>query len=204
MPWTMLTYPLASPGPDVIGLLFMGYWLWIIGASVERELGSVIFSIFFAIMTLVPALMMIVGLMTLGVAGPLAGLYLPVAAITVAWATRYPETSMLFMMVFPIKAKWLGWITAILVIFGFGRAYPVLGFLAAVHLLLAYLYAANKIPAVAWGKHGFIPKKQTWLPREKDDKYLDDVKRRETERAERERLRKLFEGSLGEDPEEKR
>lgn len=203
LPWTALTYPFAAT-MDIIGLLLMGYWLWVIGAMVERELGTVIYSIFFALMTLIPALMMWVGYLALGALTPLAGLYLPVAAITIAWATRYPETTMLFMMVFPIKAKWLGWITAVLIVFSFGMGNPVLGFLAAFHLLLAYLYAANKIPGVVWGKHGFVPKKQTWLPREKDDRYLDDVKRRETERAERERLRKLFEGSLGEDPEDKR
>lgn len=203
-PWTFLTYPFAADAADIIGIFFMIYWMWIIGASVERDLGTGKYLAFFGTMTVVPALMMWICNATVGHFVPLYGLYLPVAGITIAWASRNPNASMLFMMIIPILAKWLAWLTAALVVFRYGYPNPPVGLFAGVHLLLAYLYASNKIPVLPYGRDGGRVKKQQWLPREKDDKYLRDVKSREIERAERERLRKLFEGSLKDDPEDKR
>lgn len=204
LPWTFLTYPFAVNPADIIGIFFMVYWMWMIGAIVERELGTARFLIFMGVMTVLPAVMMWVSFISFGHFIPLYGLYLPVAGVTIAWATRNANATMLFMMIIPIKAKWLAWLTAALVVFGYGYPNPPVGLLAGVHLLLAYLYAANKIPVLTYGSDGGRIKKQQWLPREKDDRYLRNVKDREVERQERERLRKLFEGSLKDDPEDKR
>ena len=204
LPWTFLTYPFAANPADVIGIFFMIYWMWIIGAQVERDLGTGKYLAFFGAMTAIPATMMWICLLTTGHASALYGLYLPVAGITIAWATRNPNASMLFMLIIPILAKWLGWLTAALVVFGYGYPNPPVGLFAGVHLLLAHLFAAQRVPLLTYGKDGGKVKKQQWLPREKDDNYLLDVKNREIERAERERLRKLFEGSLKDDPEDKR
>src|SRR5207253_10005279 len=180
------------------GVLFMSYWLWIIGGTVEKELGSGTFAGFFAAMTLVPSLMFFVCYLLLHMDPrvPVYGLYLPVAGITLAWATRHPNQSMLFMLVIPILAKWLGVLTVVLIVFGYGFPNPPVGLFAGVHLLLAYMYAANRIPKLAYGGGGVRTKKQRWLPSEEDDRYLGDVKNRQSERAERERRRNLFEGSL--------
>lgn len=202
-PWTFLTHPFAAEAADVLGIIFMSYWLWFMGGTVEKELGSGPFAIFFGVITVVPALMMLAVQVITGHSMMLYGLYLPVAGVTVAWATRHPNQSILFMMIIPILAKWLGWLTVILVVFRYGYPNPPVGLFAGVHLLLAYMYAANRFP-FAWGGGGIRTKKQQWLPREKDDRYLRDVRDREMERAERERLRKLFEGSLKDDPEDQR
>ena len=203
-PWSILTYPIGANPADIIGVFFMAYWMWIIGATVERDLGTGRFLAFFGAMTAVPALMMWICYAAFGFSAPLYGLYLPVAGITIAWAARNPNVSMLFMLIIPIQAKWLAWLTAALVVFSYGYPHPPVGLFAGVHLLLAYLYAANRIPFLSYGKEVFTRKREGWTPREKDDKYLRDVKSREIERQERERLRKLFEGSLKDDPEDKR
>lgn len=204
LPWTLLTWPISAEAPDFIGTVFMCYWMWVIGGMVERELSSLRYSVFLLVMALIPALMMLLALPILGDSRALWGLYLLAAAVTIAWATRNPNQTMLFMMVVPIAAKWLAWLTVGIVIFGYGFPKPVLGLLAAVHLLVAYLYAANKIPFLQWGRAAFVQNRQGWKPQERDNRYFDEVRKREQERAERERLRKLFEGSLGEDPEDKR
>ena len=204
LPWSFVTYAFASDPADIIGIFFMIYWLWMIGSTVERELGALRYALLLLVMTVVPSLMMLACYATTHHFLDLYGLYLPVAGITIAWAVRRPNATMLFMLVIPILAKWLAWLTAALVVFRYGYPNPLVGIFAGVHLLLAYLYAADKIPGIPYGKYELLPKKQQWLPKEKDDRYLDAVRKREQERADRERLRKLFEGSLGEDPEDKR
>lgn len=207
-PWSLLTYPFAFPpdGGNFIGVVFVCWWLWGIGGQVERELRAITYGLFFAAMTVLPALFLLIGSSMLDIDHVLAGLYLPVAGVTVAWATRNPELKVLMMMVIPIQAKWIGWLTAGAVLFGYGTGNPLVGVLACIHLVLAWLYAANKVPALGWasGPSSFGSKKgKAWTPREKDDKYLSEVKDRELDRQERERLRRLFEGSLKDDPEDK-
>ena len=59
-----------------------------------------------------------------------------------------------------------------------------LGITASLHLLLAYLYAANKIPFLLFsGTPLFTRKREGWTPIERNDAYFADVKKRETERA---------------------
>src|SRR5947209_10652485 len=57
-PWTPLIYPFAAMAADIIGIFFMSYWLWIIGGTVERDLGTGRYLGFFGVMAVVPALMM--------------------------------------------------------------------------------------------------------------------------------------------------
>ena len=201
-PWTFLTFPIAANPADIIGILFIGYWMYQVCTEVERELSTPKYAAFFLCMALIPSLMLFLGYEIFHQVRSLYGLYLPVAGVTVAWATRRPTNTILLLMIIPIQAKWLAWLTAIIVVFGYGLGAPVLGLFAAVHLLVAYLFAANKLP-IAWTAGRHRAPKQQWLPREKDDKYLEDVKRREMDRAEREKLRKLFEGSVKDDPEDK-
>src|SRR5205823_4373438 len=113
---------------------------------------------------------------------PLMFLFLPLSGVTVAWATRNPNSTILFMMVIPILAKWVGWITAGIVLFGYGAVHPFLGIAASLHLGLAYLYAANKIPFLLFsGTSVFTRKREGWKPIERNDAYFADVKKRETE-----------------------
>jgi hypothetical protein len=108
------------------------------------------------------------------------------------------------MLIIPIQARWLGWLTVGMVLFGYGIGNPLFGLLACVHLGLAYLYAANYVPFLPYGTTRFFRHKRYWKKSERDETYIRDVKKREIERQERERLRKLFEGSLTDDPEDKR
>ncbi len=206
-PWSFLTYPIAvdlGGGYGFLSVVFSCWWLYFIGGEVERDLGHARFGIFWGLMTIIPALVMWAAMLIIGVMIPLIFMFLPLSGVTVAWCTRNPNSVINIMLVIPIKAKWLGWLTAGFVLFGYGFGHPMLGVFACLHLFIAWAYAMNRIPGLAYGKAVFTRKREGWKPIEKNDTYFADVKRREIERAERERLRKLFEGSLNDDPEDKR
>ncbi len=98
--------------------------------------------------------------------------------------------------ILPITGKWLGWITVGMVVFYFGHAAPIVGGFAAIPLAIAYAYASDRIPRLAYGVERRIKineKEATTRGQVRyDQTYFDEVKRRERERAEQERLKKLF------------
>jgi len=107
------------------------------------------------------------------------------------------------MAIIPIPGWLLAWLTAAITLFGYGTAYsaPLMGAFACLHLLLAYFYASNRIPNLAYGRAGGPTNYQNLKRTERMDKsYFDDVRKREQDRAEREKLRKLFEDSMTDDP----
>ena len=197
--WRWLTWPIATGAMGPLGILFGCLWLWSMGGVVERELGSMKFGLFVLSVTLLSAAMAVLGGAIVGIAPLLAGLWVMLVAVTIAWGTRYPTMPVTFMFVLPLQGKWLAWISVALLVFAMD--YRLAPFLA-VPLALAYLFAADKLPIrysarpVATGP----TKRQI----EREGRYFDDVKRRETEREEKERLRRLFERSLIEDPDERK
>lgn len=193
-PWSLLTYPFANSPAGFIAVLFECLWLYSIGGAVERELGPVRYITLWCALTVLGAASILIGLLAMGLSGfALAGPLIPIAGLTVVWATRNPDLTVLFMFVIPLAGKWLGFIAAGIVLFDMGVGAPILGVLACVPLILAWLFATDRLPFSYSGVSG---KRANWKPSERDDKYMDEVRKREKERQERERLRKLFEGSL--------
>lgn len=200
-PWGFVTYPLAILDP--LSALFLCLWIWGIGGMVERELGSIKYLAVYLIFTFLSSACVWLGTLILHVptTDVMAGGWAPVVAITVIWATRDPNTQMLFMFVIPLAAKWIAWIS---VAFIFFQTDPVLAPFAALPFVLAYFYGADRLPFARYGKGGGSYGGATKKWERYDKNYYTEVQRREKERDEKERLRKLFEGSIGDDPEEKR
>lgn len=216
-PWTFLTYPWAfSPLGSTMGIvcfLLLLFWLYSVGPSLEREMGSKRFAAFWAIFTIVPGILLWFGFRALGVPGYLAGPILPEAAVTVAWCFRNAYQSVNLYGILPIRAPWIAAITAASLLFSYGAWNPVLGLLAIAPLVVVMLFAQNKLPIAfgegRYGTGGFGFGGSSARKKEKqhanraqaqyDEAYYDDVLRRERERDERERLRKLFESSLKDD-----
>lgn len=200
-PWRFLTYPYVAGAGDFIGLIFLCWWLWGIGGSVERELGAKRYlSVWFAF-TVLCGLGLAIGAAILGQSGQLMSGWTPVAAITVIWGTRNASAEVRLMMIIPITGRWMAWIAAGLVFFG--TRPPQLAPFAALPLLLAYLYAANKLTFLPYGAGGgFGSRGMNAAGTRKvfKQEFYDDVKRREQARAEKERLRELFERSMVDDP----
>lgn len=198
-PWSFLTYPFAySPGA-FLSVLFICLWLFSMGGSVEREMGTLKFCVFWVVMTVLGALFLLIGAKLTGFQGALYGAFMPTAAVTVAWGTRYPETTIMVMFVIPLKGKWIAWIAAGLLFFGTTAQLAVF---AAAPLLLAYLLAAEKLPGISFGagkSANAVGARERKQQQKKFTEFKDKIREREQERAERERLRKLFESSLKDD-----
>lgn len=118
-PWTLFTYPLLGMiGP--IGLLFGGYWLWIAGGSLERTWGTRTFVEFFFVISAISAAGLYLGHLATGAFVAAIGLWLPLAAVTVAFAMLNPEQTILFMFIIPLKLKYLAALSAGLVFLSYG------------------------------------------------------------------------------------
>jgi len=141
-PWTAVTYPLIGDyGGGVngfISLLFAGYWLWVAGGSLERTWGSGRFALYLAQVSVITAIGVYVGALVTG--NPvvfLAGIWLPLAGVPVAFAMRNPETVVLFMIILPLKLKYLALISAAIVLISYG---PFLGLFALAGCAFSYWY----------------------------------------------------------------
>lgn len=142
-PWTVLTYPLVAQG-GILWLLLGGYVFWLFGSSLERAWGARDYTIFLGLTTAAAAMGTWIGAGLVGIAYPLAGLWLPLAAAIVAWATINPHERILVYFVIPLEARWLAVIAPLLVVFSF--QFP-LGLFAAAGCGAAWWY-------VRYGRYG--------------------------------------------------
>jgi hypothetical protein len=102
------------------------------------------------------------------------------------------------MGVVPLQAKWLALITALIDMFTFGAGQPIVGVMAVVPCAVGFFHGSGSV---------FRPKSKMVVSgrgqRAQDPKefegYIDKVRSREKERIEREKLRKLFESSVGDE-----
>jgi len=148
-PWTAFTYPLLGLG-DVISLLFAGYWVWVAGGMLERAWGTRGFSVFFFLMSAVTALGFYIGNLITGQPVELAGLWLPLAGVTIAFAMRNPEETILFFFVVPLKLKYLALIDVLLVFAAYGSGNIIMGVFALLGCAFSYLYVRR----IREGFHG--------------------------------------------------
>ena len=199
--WTLFTYPLASSvlmsatGP--IFTVFLAMWLLSVGRNLEGDHGGKKFLLLWFVTTLI-------GVIPLAIFGYGAlGTLVPVAMLTVMWGTRFQNSTVMIFGLVPVLGKWVAVLSVLTVFFSYASTGSQFfaGFLACIGCLVAYLYASNRIPKVPYGlRHGVnVKPKPTKAQIAKEKEYFDDVYRREKEREERERLRKLFEDSLGDE-----
>jgi membrane associated rhomboid family serine protease len=140
-PWTLLTYPLVST--DIIGMLLYGLWIYCIGSALERAWGTLNYAIFFVAVTVVSGLSMEIGALLLHT-GIAINNWLPLAGVTLAFCLLMPyETIILF--IFPIQARWLGWLDMIIVFFVYAGRSPLLGFFALAGCGVAWIWIKHDI-----------------------------------------------------------
>lgn len=136
-PWTVLTYPLAGSG-NILWFVIGGYVLWLFGGSLERAWRWRDYTIFLVATAVVPAISVWLGGALTGRVMVLTGLWLPLAAATVAWAAINPHERVLLYFIIPLEARWLAAVVVALVVF-FAR-FP-LGVFAAAGCGVAWWYA---------------------------------------------------------------
>lgn len=116
--WRLFTYLFLPPDSDMCGLpkpivlLFMLYFIWLMGTNLESEWGAFKYNVFW-----------IVGMIGTTVAAVIAGggatnEYLGMT-LFLAFATLFPDYQVLFMFIIPVKVKWLGLLAAVGLVFSF-------------------------------------------------------------------------------------
>lgn len=203
--WAFLTYPWAympfGNGLSLMFFVFLMYWLLQVGGSIERDLGTPRFIALWFSATLLAGVVMFLGATACHVPVSLMEPYLPESAITVVWCVRNRTACIMLFGFVPLNGFWLGWATVISNLLLYGAGAPVVGVLACVHLAVAALFAAERIPILPYGAGDYRPGRKVKVNEKEattrgsvryDQTYFDEVKRRETERAEQERLKKLF------------
>ncbi len=200
-PWSIITYIFAGSGNGrhAFAIVCTAYWLWAIGRPLEKDLGTAWLLGIFGISSVVHgALAYAVGMSLPGI---LYGVHLPAAFISIVWCARNQGEVIRLFAVIPIQGRWLAVLIAILALFATGNEAPLFGLIVCLPLILAWLYGSGKL-ALPYGRLQKVraPKKE----QREFDKFITNVRDREQERAEREKLRKLFEDSVSSDEDDKR
>jgi hypothetical protein len=200
-PWTLITYPYGAVRGDLLWFFVGLFILYQFGSNLERETGPLGIVVIFFLATILMGAFYLLGTLLAG-ARPTAvpWLDLPDAFVFTVWAARNRSATVMFMFVIPIRAAWLGLIGAGFVAIQYGWVVPIVGVVTASSLGIAWLYGLGRIPGLPFGD---IPDLTSKAEKKKDDRefqrFREDVRAREIEREEKERLRRLFESSLDDD-----
>jgi membrane associated rhomboid family serine protease len=98
--WRLVTFLFIPPSWDPIWVFVNLYFAWWIGSSLEQHWGAFKFNAYYllgAFATIVASV----------VAGPTTNLWLN-ASVVLAFATVFPDVTILLFFVLPVRVKWLG------------------------------------------------------------------------------------------------
>ena len=155
--WRLLSFVFVPAGRYSLLLLALSlYFYWMIGSTLEREWGSVKFTIFYFMGVILNALLgFITGYATMD--------YVHLSMFF-AFATLYPETRFLIFFIIPVKVKWLAWFDAALfawsIIQYLFSGFPLLALIPVIAILNYFLFFAGDF-ARMFGRFKHRTSKQT-------------------------------------------
>ncbi|MBD67039.1 MAG: hypothetical protein CME62_17690 [Halobacteriovoraceae bacterium] len=100
----VVTYPLIDRG--LMQVIFNSLILWFIGSELEQRWGTKFYAKFLAVAVVAGAACYLLLASTVGIGGILNGMTGVNLALFVAYAIIYSERTLLFMLIFPMKAKY--------------------------------------------------------------------------------------------------
>jgi membrane associated rhomboid family serine protease len=201
-PWTLLTYPILVT--DFFAVLFGVYWFFVAGGTLERSWGSNNFAALLAAFVAITPVGFILAALLFDVPFLVAGLWIPLCSLTVAWAATDPEQELRLWGVIPIKMKLLALIFALGIYFNYGFSTgplgPVIGLFALAGPAAAYYYV-RKMPRLSLGYRAprggrfreplLREPRARGMEREQVSRGFNPLRKRQ-EQLEIERLRKLL------------
>src|SRR3989475_4710967 len=113
-PWTAFTYPLLGVG-GIFWLFLGGYVLWMFGGSLERAWGWRGYTVFLLAVSGSSAAALWLASVLLGRGAGLVGFGMPLAAVTVAWASINPYERVLLYFALTADARCLRFLAAFFV-----------------------------------------------------------------------------------------
>ena len=154
-PWSLLTWPLFG-GFDPITLIFSGLWAFSVCGSLERSWGWKGYLGFFAACTALTGLTLWLGMRLLTAPVVQYGLWLALAAPTLAWCQINRRETIRLYFCIPVPAPILGWITlALAFIFtSLAGGHPLLGLFALSGCGLAYYWVRGGKPSLTLARRG--------------------------------------------------
>jgi hypothetical protein len=136
----------TSQGGVFISEAFACLWLCWIGASLERSWGSLKYAIFFLLVTMTSSLGLEIGSIVLKQpAALIGGLWIPVTALTVGWATINPLVSVMIYGLVPIQARWIAIFEVLVIYFVYYEGFPYIGLFVLFGCLVAYLVVKSGV-----------------------------------------------------------
>ena len=103
--WRLVTFLLIPPRTSPIWVLVNLYFTWWVGSSLEQHWGAFKFNVYYfigALGTMAAAL----------IVGPTSNTWLD-SSLFLAFATVFPDVTILLFFILPIKVKWLGILAAV-------------------------------------------------------------------------------------------
>lgn len=119
--WRLVTFIFIPLDSSPFTLLLSLYMYWWVGSAVEREWGAAKFTAFYGVGVLLNILSgFLLAAFLGGFSAPVVtagGSYLNLS-LFFTMATLYPDMTILFFFILPLKAKWLGWANGAFFLFG--------------------------------------------------------------------------------------
>jgi hypothetical protein len=112
--WRLVTFLLIPPPSSPIWILVNLYFTWWVGSSLEQHWGALKFNVYYfigAVGTIAAAL----------IAGATSNMWLD-ASLFLAFATIFPDVTILLFFILPVKVKWLGLLAAAGIAFALATA----------------------------------------------------------------------------------
>ena len=122
--WRLVTFVFLPMDNSLIFLAISLYFYWSIGSALEREWGSVKFTVFYLMGVILNAL--------LGFLTGYATMHYVNLSMFFSFATLYPNATFLLIFI-PVKAKWMAWLDAALF------AWSILNYLLHGYFLFALI-----------------------------------------------------------------
>jgi membrane associated rhomboid family serine protease len=189
--WPYVTYPFVFVTASLVFTVLSALWLWVMGSQLERQIGTRSLLALFGAATVVSGLVFSLTAGGLRLDGAASGPLLPVAVLTSVWASKNRTAQVALFGIIPIRAAWVAALGVLSVVYSYGFGAPVLGLVCAVPSAAAW-FLANGVPWL--GRRAESVGRGPAMGGKEFDAYRDRVRRREKEREEQERLRRLFEG----------
>lgn len=111
--WRLFTFLFVPPG---MGLLFIAFWLYLLyvyASALENEWGTFRFTLYYAVGALATAAVGVIP-----VRGIVPNVFLN-ASLFLAFAALFPDFELLLFFILPVKIKYLGYLTWIILAFNF-------------------------------------------------------------------------------------
>ncbi len=199
-PWSILTYAWTFRGVgEVIGLFMTCYFLINLSSTLQSMTKWTGLLALYLVGTIVFGLCGLLGAQLTGSPVPLFGPYLVAGLIVVLWCSLNRAQRIMIYWVIPMPAPFLAALTVLGTLLFFGREQPIVGVLLAAPLAASYFFA-DKVVSLMKGMPVISPEAKKQKVKDIEfDEYMTKVRQKESDRAERDRLRALFENSFKDD-----